>query len=143
MDRHRAEFLSFVKEGVDILFANEVEATALFQKSKLDDVLQALRESCALAVITRSEKGSIVLADGKNYTIPVEPVAKVVDSTGAGDSYAAGFLYGYTHNLDIPACGRIASICAAEVISHLGPRPQTNLCKLVESKIGLLVKRTA
>jgi sugar/nucleoside kinase (ribokinase family) len=143
VDRHRGAFQDLLKQGVDILFANENEAMALFQKNNLEDALPELMKRCPLVVVTRGEKGAIILHDSKSITVNAEPVAKVVDTTGAGDSYAAGFLYGLTHGLELPVCGRIASICAAEVISHLGPRPQTNLQKLVESKLGVAARKTA
>lgn len=143
VDRHRADFHALLKEGVDILFANEVEATALYEKNSLDDVLPLIAADCPLVVITRGEKGAYILSGGKTIIVHAEPVAKVVDTTGAGDSFAAGFLYGITHGNNLPECGRIASICAAEVISHLGPRPQTNLQKLVESKMGALFKKAS
>ncbi|MBY0428429.1 MAG: adenosine kinase, partial [Alphaproteobacteria bacterium] len=143
VDRHRADFHSLLKEGVDILFANEVEATALFQKNSLEESLASIAAAAPIAVVTRSEKGALVLSKGQTYKVAIEPVAKVVDTTGAGDSYAAGFLYGLTHGFDLPACGRIAAICAAEIISHIGPRPQTNLKKLLESKMGASFKKAS
>lgn len=143
VDRHRAEFLALLKEGVDILFANEVEATALYQKNSLEDVLPLISVACPMVAITRSEKGALILNGGRTYTVKAEPVSKVVDTTGAGDSFAAGFLYGLTHNMDVPGCGRMGSICAAEVISHLGPRPQTDLKKLVESKMGASFRKAS
>lgn len=143
VDRHRADFHALLKQGVDILFANEVEATALYEKNSLDEVLPLIAADCPLVVITRGEKGAYILSGGKTTIVHAEPVAKVVDTTGAGDSFAAGFLYGITHGNNLPECGRIASICAAEVISHLGPRPQTNLQKLVEGKMGALFKKAS
>ena len=143
VDRHREDFHALLKEGVDILFANEVEATALFQKNSLEESLPAIAAACPIAVVTRSEKGALILSGEKTHTVYAEAVAKVVDTTGAGDSYAAGFLYGLTHGYDLPSCGRIASICAAEVISHIGPRPQTNLKKLLESKMGASFKKAS
>lgn len=136
VDRHRAEFHALLKEGVDILFANESEAMALYQTNTLDEALPQLAKDCPLIVVTRSEKGALILEGGKTISIAAEPVAKVIDTTGAGDSFAAGFLYGFTHGLGLPICGRIAAICAAEIIGHLGPRPQTNLKKLLTEKLG-------
>lgn len=143
VDRHRAEFQALLKQGVDILFANEVEAMALYEKNNLEEALPLIADACPLTIITRSEKGAYILSGGRTITVHAEPVAKVVDTTGAGDSFAAGFLYGLTHGHALPECGRIASICAAEVISHLGPRPQTNLQKLVESKMGVAFSKAS
>jgi sugar/nucleoside kinase (ribokinase family) len=141
VDRHREAFHALLKEGIDILFANDVEATALYEKNTFEEVLAPAAADCPIAVLTRSEKGAMILSQGKTFKVQAEPVAKVVDSTGAGDSFAAGFLYGVTHDVDLPTCGRIASICAAEVISHIGPRPQTNLKKLLESRMDGAFKK--
>jgi sugar/nucleoside kinase (ribokinase family) len=97
-----------------------------------------VRGQCAIAALTRSEKGSVILADGEVHVIDAEPVDEVVDTTGAGDAYAAGFLYGLTHGIDIATCGRIAGVCAAEVISHYGPRPEVSLRELVRERVGAL-----
>ncbi len=143
VDRHRTDFHALLKEGVDILFANEVEATALYQKNSLEEAMPSIAAACPTTVVTRSEKGAVILSANKTHTVYAEPVAKVVDTTGAGDSYAAGFLYGITHGYDLPDCGRIASICAAEVISHIGPRPQTDLKQLLTSKMGGAFKKAS
>jgi sugar/nucleoside kinase (ribokinase family) len=138
VDRHRDGFRKLVKEGTDIIFANEAEVCALYQTLVLDDALPQLAQDCALAVVTRSEKGSLILTGGRQVTVQAEKIGRVVDTTGAGDLYAAGFLYGLTHNHTMEECGRIASICAAEVISHIGPRPQENLRELVNGKVKLV-----
>lgn len=131
VNRHRADFVKLIGEKVDILFANESEACALFEKNTLDEVLTVLGNLCELAVVTRSEDGSVILHNGKVIPIKAAPVVKVEDTTGAGDLYAAGFLYGYTQGKELAECGRIASICAAEVISHVGPRPMKDLKGLI------------
>lgn len=131
VNRHRADFQKLVAEKVNILFANEAEACALYEKNSLEEVLPLLCKSCEIVAVTRSEKGSLVLKDGVVTHVDAAPVHRVVDTTGAGDLYAAGFLYGYTQGRDMLACGRIASIAAAEVIGHIGPRPQTHLKKLI------------
>jgi sugar/nucleoside kinase (ribokinase family) len=131
VERHRSEFLDLVERHIDIVFANEHEACSLFQTERLDDALAALRERCEVAVVTRSAHGSVVLAKGETFHVPVAPVAKVVDTTGAGDLYAAGFLFGYTHGRAPADCGRLGSICAAEVISHFGARPEVPLRGLI------------
>lgn len=129
--RHRAEFLDLVEHHVDVLFANERELLSLYETDSLEDAIGNVRGTCEIAVVTRSERGSIIITDGDTHVIEASPVERVVDTTGAGDLYAAGFLFGLTHGKDLPACGRIASIAAAEVIGHLGARPETPLSELV------------
>jgi len=136
VDRHRDEFRELVDGHIDILFANEDEITALYETSDFDTALKAVRGKCEIAVLTRSEKGSVIVAGGDVHEVGIEPVAHVVDTTGAGDLYAAGFLYGLTHGHSLPECGRIAAICAAEVISHMGARPDVSLKELVAGKMG-------
>ena len=131
VERHRAEFLELVQRHVDILFANEREICALYQCERLDDALAAVRGKCELSVVTRSEHGSLVFAGDETVTVPVVPVPAVVDTTGAGDLYAAGFLYGYTHGRSLSECGRLGALCAAEVISHVGARPERTLRELL------------
>ena len=125
--RHRGALLGFIDSEVDILLANEAELTALFETSSFDTALRALRGRAKLAAITRGEKGSTVIAGDQTHDIAVAPVEKVVDTTGAGDQYAAGFLFGLAKGRSLDACGRLGSIAAAEVISHYGPRPQVSL----------------
>ncbi|MDP9195473.1 MAG: adenosine kinase [Pseudomonadota bacterium] len=131
VDRHRAGFQDLVRNHVDILFANESEILSLYQSNTLDEAMAAVRSHCEVAVITRSEKGSLILSGGETHTVPAAPVQNVVDTTGAGDLYAAGFLYGWTKGMPLPACGRIASVAAAEVIGHYGPRPAVRLADLL------------
>jgi len=136
VDRHRAEFRSLIADHVDILFANEAEICSLYEVEAFDDALSRVRGDCETAVLTRSEKGSVVVAGGQVHAVPAEPVAKVVDTTGAGDLFAAGFLYGYTHGKGPEESARIGGICAAEVISHVGARPETTLAELVRTRLG-------
>ena len=136
VDRHRAAFQQLVEHHVDILFANEAELISLYQSKSFDDALAQVRGKCELAAVTRSEKGSVLATDGKMVEVKAEPVAKVVDTTGAGDLYAAGVLYGLTRGYELPVCGRIGSITAAEVISHYGARPETSLARLVAQKLS-------
>jgi sugar/nucleoside kinase (ribokinase family) len=136
VERHRKEFLELVERHVNILFANEREICALYQVPDLQAAVAALRGRCEIAAITRSEHGSLVLAGDKVIEVPAQPVPKVVDTTGAGDLYAAGFLYGYTHGLSLLDCGRLGSLCAAEVIAHFGARPETSLRELA-NRAGL------
>ncbi len=128
--RHREEFRSLVENDVDILFANEDEIKELYEVATLDEALALVVGRCAIVAVTRSEKGSLVASAGVVHEVPAEPVEKVVDTTGAGDSYAAGFLYGLTHGLELPICARLGSIAAAEIISHFGARPQVDLREL-------------
>ncbi|MDE3096514.1 MAG: adenosine kinase [Chloroflexota bacterium] len=131
VERHRASFLDLVAEHIDVLFANEREIVALYEADGFDAALQRVRGHCEVVALTRSEKGSVVASDGEVHVIDAAPVAEVVDTTGAGDLYAAGFLYGLTHGRGLAACGRIASVCAAEVIGHVGARPRVRLAELV------------
>jgi sugar/nucleoside kinase (ribokinase family) len=134
VDRHRAEFLDLIRGGVDILFANESEITSLYRVGAFDDAARHARNACELAVLTRSAKGSLILSGDKAITVAPEPVARVVDTTGAGDLYAAGFLYGLTAGKPLESCGRLGSLAAAEIIGHIGARPETPLAKLAASR---------
>ena len=127
VDRWRAEFRDLVEVEVDILFANEEEIMSLYQVDDFDEALQHVRGHCQIAALTRSGKGSVVLSGDEVHVIDARPVHQVVDTTGAGDLYAAGFLYGLTQGKDLHDCGTLGSIAAAEVISHFGARPETPL----------------
>jgi fructokinase len=129
VDRHRAAFRSLVAD-VDILFANEVEITSLYETNALEDAIEAARADVPLAAITRGEAGSLILRGAESVPVPAEP-ATVVDSTGAGDAYAAGFLAAHARGKDLRTCGRVGSLAAAEVISHFGARPQSDLRTLL------------
>jgi sugar/nucleoside kinase (ribokinase family) len=130
VDRHRADFLELVRGHVDILFANESEVTSLYQTKSWDDAARSARGMTKLAALTRGAKGSVILAEGKSITIAPEPAKQVVDTTGAGDLYAAGFLYGVASGKPLEVCGRLGSLAAAEAISHIGARPEQPLAKL-------------
>jgi sugar/nucleoside kinase (ribokinase family) len=132
VEKWRPELLAFVESQVDILFANEAEIMSLFQ-TDFDAAVAALRERVETAGVTRSEKGSVVLSGGDTVSVPADPVEKVLDTTGAGDQYAAGFLYGLASGRLPEVCGRLGSIAAAEVIAHYGPRPQVSLAELVRA----------
>lgn len=136
VDRHRDSFLSFIKSGVDIVFANESEIISLYQTANFDAAAAAARRDAPLVVLTRSAAGSIILAGGNTVAVPAAPVAQVVDTTGAGDLYAAGFLFGLTAGKDLATCGKLASLAAAEIISHIGARPETPLRQVAE-KAGI------
>ena len=136
VERHRAEFLDLAERHVDILFANEAEIIALYQARNFADAMAQLRaHRRRVAALTRSAKGSVVVAADAVHEVPAEPIGRVVDTTGAGDLYAAGFLYGLTHGRDLPSCARIGSIAAAEIISHVGARPEVPLADLVRRKL--------
>ncbi|HEY8351051.1 MAG TPA: adenosine kinase [Sphingomonadales bacterium] len=135
--RYRAEFRRLAETQVDILFANEHEITSLYETEDFDAALQAIRGRCEIAVLTRSEKGSVIVTADAVHEIPAHPVAKVVDTTGAGDLYAAGFLHGLTRGHDLPHCGRLAARAAAEVISHYGARPEVALKDLAREVAGV------
>ncbi|GAC1545515.1 MAG: adenosine kinase [Vulcanimicrobiaceae bacterium] len=131
VERHRAAFLHLVEHHVDVLFANESEIEALFQTDRIDVAVEKLRAITSLAAITRGALGSLVVTHDAVLEIPAAPVAHVVDTTGAGDLYAAGFLYALTTGAALRACAELGSRAAAQVIGHVGARPQTPLRTLV------------
>ena len=131
VDRYRDEFLQLVRNGqVDVLFANEHELQSLYQTADFDTAVNALREENILGVVTRSAEGSVVITRQKNWAVSAYPIEKLVDSTGAGDLFAAGFLVGYTHDMELDRCAQLGALAAAEVIQHIGARPQQNLANL-------------
>jgi sugar/nucleoside kinase (ribokinase family) len=134
VERHRESFRHLVKHHADILFANEAEIMALYQVETFDAALAAATADCGIVALTRSEKGSVVARDGEVVTVPAAPVTQVVDTTGAGDLYAAGFLYGLATGRELAACGALGSLAAAEVISHGGPRPEVSLAALAAER---------
>ncbi len=134
VERHRAALKGFIESQVDLLFANESEITALFETANFEAAVEALRPHVRLAAVTRGPRGSVVLDRGERLSVAAEPVEKVVDTTGAGDQYAAGFMFGLARGKPLQVCGRLGSIAAAEVISHYGPRPQVSLRELAASK---------
>lgn len=139
VDRYRDEFLALMRGGtVDIVFANESELHSLYMTSDFDTALKQLRNDVALGVVTRSEKGCMVVSSEDAVAAPAFPVDKVVDTTGAGDLFAAGFLYGLARNLAYKQCGELGALAAAEVIQHIGARPQVSLKELAEQR-GLTV----
>jgi sugar/nucleoside kinase (ribokinase family) len=130
VDRHRAAFLDLVERHVDVLFANELEICALYQVHDFGAALQRVRRHCEVAALTRSERGSVVAAGAEVHVIEAQPIDTVVDTTGAGDLYASGFLFGLSRGMGLATCGRLGSLAAAEVISHVGARPVTALADL-------------
>ena len=131
VDRHRDSFHTLIRDHIDILFANEDEIISLYEVDNFDSAVRLARKDCKISALTRSEKGSVVISGDDVMVIPSVNVSNVVDTTGAGDQYAAGFLYGYTSGCDLTSCAEIGGIAAAEVISHFGPRPESSLAELV------------
>lgn len=134
VDRHRAALMGFVENQVDLLFANESEVCSLFETDDFDAAVEALRPHVKLAAVTRGAAGSVILSQGERLSVKAEAVQKVVDTTGAGDQYAAGFMFGLSRGRPLQQCGQLASLAAAEVISHYGPRPQVSLKDLAASR---------
>ncbi|MBV8661929.1 MAG: adenosine kinase, partial [Hyphomicrobiales bacterium] len=131
VDRFRGEFIDLMRRGlVDTLFANTDEILSLYQTPHLTEALDAVRQEGVLAVVTRSEKGSIVIEGEATHEVPAFPVAKVVDTTGAGDMFAAGYLTGMARGADARTCARLGALAAAEIIQHLGARPLVSLAEL-------------
>lgn len=131
--RHKQAFHNLINAGVDIVFANQSELLELTETKDVRAGIAALHERCPLLVTTMSEKGAIIAARGQEpIAIPAAPVKQLVDSTGAGDQFAAGFLYGLTHGRDLATCGQLGALAAAEVISHFGPRPEQSLAELAK-----------
>ena len=131
VDRYRDEFLDLLrKRTVDLVFANESELRSLYQTSDFDTALKQFRKDTGLGVVTRSEKGCVVASSDGVTAVPAFPIEKLVDTTGAGDLFAAGFLFGLVRNAGYEACGRLGALAAAEVIQHIGARPQVSLKEL-------------
>ena len=127
VQRHQRAFLELLHGDVDVLFANEDETKLLFGTPTFDDALVAVEETGLLAALTRGATGSVAVGASGPVHIPADPVDHVADTTGAGDLFAAGFLYGLTHGKDPETCARLGGLCAAEVISHVGARPQADI----------------
>lgn len=136
VERHRKEFLELISGFVDILFANEAEIKSLFEVDSFDAAVDKVKGHCEIAAITHGAEGSVIVSGNDVVKVPADTVLKVVDTTGAGDLYAAGFLYGYTQGKSMADCGRLGAIAAGEIISHVGPRPETALADLVKTKLA-------
>jgi sugar/nucleoside kinase (ribokinase family) len=133
VDRYRDEFLDLMRSRtVDIVFANESEVKSLYQTATLESAIDALRLDCRIGIVTRSEKGSITVTREETHAVPAHPIEKLVDTTGAGDLFAAGFLFGLTNGRDLPDCARLGSLAAALVIQQIGPRPRESLKAAME-----------
>ncbi len=139
VDRYRGEFVALLRERtVDLVFANESELKSLYETADFDIALAGLKKDAKLAVVTRSEKGAVVVDGSKTETVPVFPVERVVDATGAGDLFAAGFLHGFARGLPHKASAQLGALAAAEVISHMGARPLRKLAELArENGLGV------
>jgi sugar/nucleoside kinase (ribokinase family) len=137
VERHRDAFLDLIRTSIDIVFANETEIKALYKTQNFSGAIDAARKDCPLVVVTRSEKGSVIVRGPDTIEVPAHPVKAVVDVTGAGDLFAAGFLFGHTAGKPLAQCARLGSLAAAEVISHVGARPEVNL-EVYAKEQGLL-----
>ena len=130
VDRYRAEFLDLMQSGtVDIVFANEAEIKSLYQTSDFDTAVEALRDDCELAAITHGAEGSVIVRGDETYNIEAIAIDDLVDTTGAGDLYAAGFLHGLSQDYDLEKCGNLGSLAAGIIIQQIGPRPQISLAQ--------------
>ncbi|WP_191062316.1 adenosine kinase [Geminicoccus harenae] len=136
VDRWRAEFRDLVRDRVDILFANESEITSLYETDSFDEAMAAVRREVDLAILTRGPAGSVIVAGDEAHPVEVVRPAQLLDTTGAGDLYAAGFLYGYTHDFPLAAAGRLGSACAAAVIEQYGARVRRPLRELIRAAMG-------
>ena len=137
VDRYRPEFVDLIKTGtVDIVFANERELHSLYETADFNTAMKALRADARLAVVTRSEKGCVVVSKEHTVVVPAAPIAKLVDATGAGDLFAAGFLFGLARGRDHETAAKLGALAAAEVIQHIGARPETSL-KNLATQAGL------
>jgi sugar/nucleoside kinase (ribokinase family) len=131
VDRYRDEFVELMRSGiVDVIFANEAELHSLYQTSDFDTALTALRSDARLGVVTRSEKGCVVASRDGVIAVPAFPIERIVDTTGAGDLFAAGFLFGLVRDTGYENAGKLGALAAAEIIQHIGARPQISLKEL-------------
>lgn len=130
VDRHRSSFLEFIKVHTSLLFANESELMALYETDNLEEALRLVGEDVSVAAVTKGKHGSVVVSNKEQINIPAVEVKKVIDTTGAGDQYAAGFLFGYVRGFELKDCAKLGHIAAAEVISHYGPRPEVSYAEL-------------
>ena len=135
VDRHRDDFRALVKDEVDLLFANEDELNSLYECDNISESVELLRRDCHIAAVTRSEKGSVIVTRDDVHEVPAVPGVEVVDTTGAGDLFAAGFLWGLTRGRDLTSCARVGAFAAAEVISHVGPRPLVPLLEILPDEL--------
>ncbi|KAA5802291.1 adenosine kinase [Alkalicaulis satelles] len=140
VERHRASFRQLVAHHVDVLFANEAELKSLYETDSFDEALAAVRAETRIAAVTRSEKGAVVVSGADEAHVPAVKIERLVDTTGAGDQFAAGFLTGFALGRDLETCGRLGVIAAGEVITHIGARPHASL-KDLAVRAGLSLER--
>jgi sugar/nucleoside kinase (ribokinase family) len=133
VERHHAEWVALVSDAVDILFGNEAEFCTLYQCDSVDAAVEAVRRDCEIACLTLGAKGSLIVTADEVHEVAAHPIEKVVDTTGAGDLYAAGFLYGFTQGRDLPICGQLGSMAASAVLGHMGARPELSLAQLADA----------
>lgn len=131
VDRHRSDFRALVADQVDVLFGNRGELVSLYETETFDQAVELVRQECQLAVVTTGADGCLIICGDEIVSVPAQPVTEVLDTTGAGDLFAAGFLYGFTRGMALAECGRLGALAAAEVISHVGPRPLVELRTLL------------
>lgn len=136
VDRWRDEFLGLINGHVDVLIANEAEITSLYQTDDFNRAADEVAKHCQLAALTRGAQGSVIVTPEARHVVEAAPVKKVVDTTGAGDLYAAGLLYGLTHDMSLPAAGKLAGLVAAEILTRYGARVEHALTPLVEQAIA-------
>ncbi|MFL2488690.1 MAG: adenosine kinase [Parasynechococcus sp.] len=136
VDRHRDSFLDLVNGHVDVLFANEVEIKSLYQTDDFDTALESVRGSCSVIAITRGSQGSVVMSGDQRWNIGIVGLGDLIDTTGAGDLYAGGFLHGYTQGESLERCGKLGAICAGQIVTQLGARPQVSLQDLVSTHLS-------
>jgi sugar/nucleoside kinase (ribokinase family) len=127
VERHRNSFLDLIRSDIDIVFANEKEIKSLYEVSTFDEAMQLVRKDCSIAALTRSEAGCVIVKGDEIHVVEAHPIDMLIDATGAGDLFAAGFLYGFTRDLPLAQCARLGALAAAEVITHVGARPQIAL----------------
>jgi adenosine kinase len=139
VDRFRGEFIDLMRsKTVDTIFANTDEILSLYETPHFDEALDDLRAEGVLGIVTRSEKGCVVVDGDRTWEVPAFPIAKLIDTTGAGDMFAAGFLAGLARDRDMITCGRLGALAAAEIIQHLGARPSVSLGELAREN-GLVL----
>ena len=135
VDRYRSEFLDLIKKHVEILFGNETEILSLYQTKSFEEAVQMVQKDCNVAALTRDARGSVVIDKKNFFEIKPEKVSEVIDTTGAGDLYAAGFLYGISRNMDIRQCGKLGGLVASQIITQFGARPERSLLDLIDRVI--------
>ena len=139
VERHRDSFQELVDGHVDILFANEMEITSLYKANSFEEAAEQVRGRCRIAALTRSEQGSLILNGSGTHVVEPFSLGELVDTTGAGDLYAAGFLHAHCRGQSVEACGRLGSLCAGQVVTQLGPRPHGDLRQLALTHLGAAV----